>query len=78
MNRVVIDEAVRRKLNNLDEVELCDQSGQTLGHFLSEAVYRRLIYDWANAQISDEELECRRRQPGARTLAEIWARLQAS
>ncbi len=78
MNRVVVDEAVRSKLRNLDEVELCDESGRKVGHFLSEELYRRLLYDWANAQITDEELERRRRQPGGRTLAEIWSRLQQS
>ena len=78
MNKVVVDEAVRARLASVDEVELCDQCGRTVGHFLSEDLYRRLLYDWANAQITDEELERRRRQPGGRTLAEIWARLHKS
>ena len=78
MNRLMIDEGVRAQLANRDEVELCDQSGRKVGHFLSDELYRRLLFDWANAQISDEELERRRRQPGGRTLAEIWARLQES
>lgn len=78
MNRVVVDESVRAKLWNVEEVELCDESGQKIGHFLSDDLYRRLLYDWANAQITDEELERRRRQPGGRTLAEIWGRLQQS
>ncbi|OHB84305.1 MAG: hypothetical protein A2V98_18725 [Planctomycetes bacterium RBG_16_64_12] len=78
MNRVILDEAARAKLRGVDEVELCDESGQPLGHFLSDALYRRLLYDWANAQISDEELERRRRQPGGHALADIWARLQNS
>jgi len=76
MNRVILDEASRAKLRGVDEVELCDESGRPLGHFLSEELYRRLLFDWANAQISDEELERRRRQPGGRVLADIWARLQ--
>ena len=78
MTRVVLDEAVQAKLRDVDEVEFVDRSGRKVGHFLSEKVYRRLLYDWANAQISDEELDRRRRQPGGRTLAEIWARLQES
>ena len=76
VNRIVVDESVRAKLRNVEEVELCDESGEKLGHFLSDALYRRLLYDWANAQISDEELERRRQQPGGCTLAEIWARFQ--
>lgn len=59
-------------------MELCDESGSSVGHFLSEQLYRRLLYDCANAQVSDEELERRRQQPGGRTLAEIWARLEQS
>ena len=76
MNRVVVDESVREKLRDVEEIELCDESGRGIGHFLSDDLYRRMIYDWANAQISDEELERRRRQPGGCTLAEIWGRLQ--
>jgi len=76
MNRVILDESIGEKLRHLDEVELCDQSGQRVGHFLSDDLFRRLLYDWANAQVSDEELERRRQQPGGRTLAEIWSRLE--
>ncbi len=76
MHRVILDEAVREQLRSVDEVELCDESGQNVGHFLSEQLYRRLLYDWANARITDEELQRRRQQPGGRTLAEIWARLE--
>ena len=76
MPKMIIDPALQAKFHNLDEAELCDESGQPLGYFLSEEVYRRLLYDWANAQITDEELQRRLQEPGGRTLAEIWARLQ--
>jgi hypothetical protein len=76
MAKVILDESVWAKLRGAEEAELCDQSGQKVGHFLSEKLYRRLLYDWANAQIGDEELERRRRQPGGRTLEEIWQRLK--
>ena len=76
MNRIILEESIWEKLRHLDEVELCDQSGQRVGHFLSHDLFRRLLYDWANAQVSDEELERRRQQPGGRALAEIWARLE--
>jgi hypothetical protein len=78
MNRVVLDDAVGAKLRGVDEVALYDEAGRPLGHFLSEELYRRLLYGWANAQVTDEELDRRRRQPGSRTLEEIWARLQDS
>ena len=57
MTKVVVDQATGAKLSGVDEVELCDESGQKVGHFLSEKLYCRLLYDWANAQITDEELE---------------------
>jgi hypothetical protein len=76
VNRVVVDQDVQAKLHDVDDVELCDESGRKIGHFLSDELYRRLLYDWANAQISDEELKRRRRQPGGRVLAEIWAHFQ--
>jgi len=78
MTRVELDEALGAELRGADEVELVDRSGEKLGHFFSEKLYCRLLYDWANAQISDEELDRRRRQAGGRTLQEIWARLNAS
>jgi hypothetical protein len=79
MNRIVLDESTWEKLRGVHEVvEVCDQSGERVGHFLSDDLFRRLLYDWANAQVSDEELERRRQQPGGRTLAEIWARLNST
>ena len=78
MVRVNLDHQLQSKLDGVDDAQLCDQSGRPVGHFLSESLYRRLIYDWANAQISDEELERRRQTPGGRKLGEILARLKAS
>jgi len=76
--KMIIDAALQAKFHNVDEAVLCDESGQPLGHFLSEEVYHRLLYDWANAQITDEELQRRLQEPGGRILAEIWARLENS
>lgn len=78
MTKVILNEEIRERLRNSEQAELLDESGRPIGHFLSEELYRRLLYDWANAQITDEELEQRRRAPGGRTLEEIWARLQDS
>jgi hypothetical protein len=78
MNRIILDRATGEKLRDVDEVELCDESGRKVGHFLSDPLFRRLLYDWANAQVSEEELDRRRQEPGGRTLAEIWARLRSA
>jgi hypothetical protein len=76
MNKVIVDAAMRERLSDLDEhLELCDEKGATLGHFLPDGVYKELVRHWAAANISEEELERRRREPRGRTLAEIWKSL---
>jgi len=73
MGKVILDDALKSKLNGLDEqLELCDEGGQTIGQFLPQALYRDLLVAWSKAWISDEELERLRRQQGGRPLAEIW------
>jgi hypothetical protein len=76
MNKIVVDQAMRSKLNGLDkQIEFLDESGKTLGHFLPSETYRELLVAWSKAWVSDEELERRRKEPGGRTLKEIWQRL---
>ena len=76
MGKVVVGEGLRTQLPDLTErIEFCDESGKTLGHFLPEAAYRELLRASADAHISEEEIERRRREPRGRTLAEIWKRL---
>ncbi len=75
MTKLVLDPTLRAKLHDLQAAELCDETGRTLGHFLSEEAYRRLVYNWANAQITDEELQRRLAKPGGRALSAIQADL---
>src|SRR5437016_3741662 len=76
MNKIILDDALRSKLNGLTaEVQVCDESGQPVGQFLPQATYLKLMYAWLNAQVTDEELDEVSRQPGGRTLAEIWKSL---
>jgi hypothetical protein len=73
MDKIILDAVVREKLNGLKrELEVCDEAGHTLGHFLPPAIYQKLLYAWLNAQVSDEELERASQEPGGRALAEIW------
>jgi hypothetical protein len=73
MTRIVIDEKLRTLLGSLAEpIELCDSAGQTIGHFLPEEAFKQMALAWANASVTDEELNQRRQEPGGRTLAEIW------
>ncbi len=73
MNKLILDKELRAKLNGLSsEIEFCDESGKTLGHFLPDDVYKKLLYAWLKSQHSDEELDKARRETGGRPLKEIW------
>jgi hypothetical protein len=79
MRKVIVDPALKVKLHGLNEqVELCDENGQTLGHFLPLQTYHKLVYAAVAAAcpFSEEELQRRERETGARSLAEIWKRLE--
>jgi len=77
MQKVTLDSDLRSKLNNLKtEVEVLDESGHTVGYFLPAEWHRELVYAWAKAQVTLEELEDSRRQPGGRPLKEILADLE--
>jgi hypothetical protein len=81
MNKITLDEALRAKLNGLnEELEICDPDGRTVGHFLPPELYREMLYAWAEGQsgITKEELDRRRGQRGrGRSLAAIWKDLGA-
>lgn len=76
MTRVTVDESLRSRLNTFTEhLELCDESGRTIGRFLPEATYRKLLYSSVESRFSAEETERRRQEKGGRSLAEIWQSL---
>ena len=60
MKKVTLDPAVLALLTgNGPEVEVCDAAGNTVAVVMNAGEYaemRRMAYDWANAQVSDEEL----------------------
>lgn len=81
MTQIVIDEALRSKLNGCDQdMALVDAKGQPLGHFVPEGMYRKLLYAWVESQCpySKEELERRKQETGGRSLKEIWKSLGVS
>ena len=72
MTRVVVDAAMRANLHNLDTVlEVCDESGRTLGYFHPQNGAVR-------SPFCDEEIERRRQQRTGKPLAEILERLKQS
>ncbi|HWB11124.1 MAG TPA: hypothetical protein VG826_17985 [Pirellulales bacterium] len=75
MNKLTLDAELRAKLSGLDEpVEGCDESGQTVGHFLPTQIYDDLFYAALSAESphSKAELRRRHRETRGRPLAEIW------
>ncbi len=77
MTKVIADDALRTKLNGLNQqLEVCDESGRTLGYFLTVKDYERLMIEWAKAKYPPEELDRRSKQGGGRTTAEVLQRLR--
>ncbi len=81
MGKLTLDAELRAKLNGLNEpLEVCDESGRTLGHFLPANLYREWAYAWAKAQFADQaEREQARqeiRSEGGLTTAEAVACLE--
>ena len=75
MVKLEIDSGLRTKLEGVTEqVELCDESGRTLGHFLPPALYEHLFYAALAVEgpHSAEELQRRHQETGGRPLSEIW------
>jgi hypothetical protein len=58
MAKVVLDDGLRAKLDvGQSMTEVCDQSGQTLGYFVTPEQFRKLLYAWAHTQFTDEEAD---------------------
>ena len=78
MTKLVIENALSEKLQRINHgVELCDSTGRTVGHFLPEAEYLKVLYERAKRLFTDEQLDHARRQGGGKSLAEILERLGA-
>jgi len=78
MRKLTIDLGLRKKLKGMnDPMELCDEKGQTVGHFLPNPIYEDLFYAALAAECphSKEELKRRHHESGGKSLAEIWRRL---
>lgn len=79
MTRLTVPPTVRNQLQGLDsELELCDESGRTLGYFVPSALDERALYDHIRDVVTDDELAAARREPGGRTTAEVLERLRRS
>ena len=76
MTKLVVDSLMRSKLQNLTaQVELLDESGQTLGYCLPADVYDRMLYASVKMPYSDEAIARRMKEKGGRPLPEILAEI---
>lgn len=78
MSKLILDADLRARLSGLDEpLEVCDEAGRTVGHFLPERVYEDLFYAALAAESPHSAAELRRRhsETGGRSLSEIWTDL---
>lgn len=74
MTKLTLDAELQSKLNGLDQpLEVCDEAGRTVGHFLPCPVYDELFYAALSAESphSKEELRQRHQQTQGRSLAAI-------
>lgn len=73
MRQVILDKPTQAKLQDLTELlEIRDESGRILGHFLPLDRPTVLADDLRSCPHSDEEIRQLQRQTGGRPLAEIW------
>lgn len=72
MVSINVDNLTELQLASNPVATICSQTGVPIGRFLSETAFHRLVYDWAAATMSDEELDRRRAEGGGRELAEFW------
>lgn len=74
MSKITLDAALRSRLNGLNEtLVLCDENGQTVGHFLPAATYRKIAE--SQCPYTPEELHALRHEAGGQPKAELWKTL---
>lgn len=57
MNAIVLDDALRAKLNGLNTiVPVQDEAGKVVGGFLPESLFRQMFEAWADSEVTDAEL----------------------
>jgi hypothetical protein len=81
MSKITLDAMLRARLNGLHEpLEVCDESGQTVGHFMPLKTYRKLLYQIAESQCpyTAEQLKQMRQEANGEPLANLWKALGQS
>jgi hypothetical protein len=77
MIKITVDDSLRTRLSDFEKrIELCDETGRTVGFFVPASEEQRLLYAWAKDQFTDEEIEAARREPGGLSIEEVLAGLR--
>jgi hypothetical protein len=77
MSKITLDESLRTKLNGLEQaLELCDESGRTIGHFLTRRFIGKCYIGLPSRSVpySAEEIASAGEETGGHTLEE-WKRI---
>jgi hypothetical protein len=78
MTQITLDDDLKARLEGLKQtVEVRDEIGRTVGQFVPQDEYMKLLYAWAKTAVTDEELEEARRSGPGRKLSEILKDLGA-
>jgi len=79
MSRLILSDAFSHQLDQFSlPVELCDQTGQAIGHFVPSGVSWSDVLAGDGCPYSPEDLARMQRESGGRSLAEIWQSLGRS
>jgi hypothetical protein len=78
---ITLDAALRAKLNGFKEqMEVHDEDGRTVGHFVPDGVYRQLLSSWVGSQFGDRQERAQAvqevRSEGGLTTAEAISHLE--
>ena len=73
MVRVIVDNSLRTQLDAYDApVQLCDESGRLIGHFVPVQVPSKQEPAVDQCPYTKEELSRMQQETGGRALSEIW------
>jgi hypothetical protein len=76
MSEIVIDSALRARLNGLTEMTaFCDESGRLIGHFVPAVKAPFVPPASDGCPYTPEQLDQFRRETGGVPLAEFWKRM---
>lgn len=73
MIKITVPDAASNQLAAAnDPVVICDSTGKVLGTFFPRIVHDPSLYAGIESPLTPEERERRRKEPGGKTLAQIW------